>query len=56
MNCKYCIDNECKFENFEEYENYSFCDECPHFAEEDEFIGYLEWLKNEDAKLRRENG
>lgn len=50
MFCKYYKDGECTCEDVFEEDNIQWCDECPHFVESD-YDPYLEWIKDEDAKL-----
>lgn len=54
MSCRFRQWDDCLFEDFDENEDYSSCSECPHYEEADEFIGYVEWLKDQDAKLRHQ--
>ena len=51
--CNHCIDGECCFYGEIDEGDLDDCDTCPHFEEADQFAGYVDWLKSEDAKLRR---
>lgn len=48
MPCRFCKWDECVFED--EEEDYGDCDSCPHYEEAPD--PYLEFIKNEDAKVR----
>ena len=50
--CDYYINEECTNYEMEDGEQYEDCDKCPYFQEGDEFVGYMDWIRNEDAKLR----
>ena len=52
INCRYCKDDECLFEDFEDDEKIDEYNEenCPHFVETN-YDPYREWIKDEDAKL-----
>ena len=50
--CNYYINEECTNYEMEDGEQYEDCDKCPYFTEGDEFVGYMDWIKSEDAKLR----
>lgn len=52
MNCIYCRFGECT-KDIPDDEYTGDCDTCPYGKEVDEFAQYVEWIKGEDAKLRK---
>ena len=49
--CKYEIDEECTFEDFDENEEIDDCEKCPHFVE---FDPYEEYCLDQYLRLRHD--